>query len=129
MKAVGLHTHSYKSDGSKSPTELVDMALNIGLAAMALTDHDTVDGVEEAVTHAADLIAAGVADVPEIIPGVELSTDKWGKDIHVVGLYIDIHNTAPKKALDDFVIKREKETQKCATGCMSLPVLIFLMKS
>ncbi len=114
MRAVDLHTHSYKSDGSKSPTELVDMALQIGLAAMALTDHDTIDGVEEAVTHAADLRAAGVPNVPEIIPGVELSTDKWGEDIHVVGLYIDIHNAPLQKALDDFVIKREKRNaQMC----------------
>ncbi|MCD8130439.1 MAG: PHP domain-containing protein [Lachnospiraceae bacterium] len=111
MRAVDLHTHSYKSDGSKSPSELVDMAAEIGLSAMALTDHDTTDGVEEAVTHAADLRAAGIENVPEIIPGVELSTDKWGCDIHVVGLYIDIHNAALQKSLTDFVFKREKRNE------------------
>ncbi|MCD8325415.1 MAG: PHP domain-containing protein [Lachnospiraceae bacterium] len=111
MRAVDLHTHSYKSDGSKSPSELVDMATNIGLAAMALTDHDTTDGVEEAVAHVAALRAEGIPNVPEIIPGVELSTDRWGVDIHVVGLYIDIHNAPLQKALTDFVVRREKRNE------------------
>ncbi len=111
MKAVDLHTHSCKSDGSKSPSELVDMAREIGLAAMALTDHDTTDGVEEAVTHAANLRSAGLDNVPEIIPGVELSTDKWGCDIHVVGLYIDVYNMPLQKSLTDFVLKREKRNE------------------
>ena len=55
MRAVDLHTHSNKSDGSFSPTELVDYAIEKGLCAVALTDHDTIDGLSEAVTHAEEL--------------------------------------------------------------------------
>ena len=54
MNRVDLHVHSNKSDGSCSPAELVDYALEKGLRAFALTDHDTVDGLEEALSYAAD---------------------------------------------------------------------------
>lgn len=84
MKSVDLHTHSNKSDGSLSPSELVDLALEKGLAAFALTDHDTTDGLDEAIAYAKDKPI-------EVIPGIELSSEYHGKDIHIVGLYIDHH--------------------------------------
>lgn len=84
MKSVDLHTHSNKSDGSLSPSALVDLALEKGLAAFALTDHDTTDGLDEAIAYAKDKPI-------EVIPGIELSSEYHGKDIHIVGLYIDHH--------------------------------------
>ena len=68
IKPVDLHVHSNKSDGSKTPSELVYMAIENGLSAFALTDHDTVDGIDEAVACADTLRASGVPDVPEVIP-------------------------------------------------------------
>ena len=67
MSIIDLHVHSLYSDGTNSPKELVDMAVSIGLKAMALTDHDTIDGVPYAVK------AAENYDIT-IIPGVEIST-------------------------------------------------------
>lgn len=84
MKSVDLHTHSNKSDGSLSPSALVDLALEKGVAAFALTDHDTTDGLDEAIAYAKDKPI-------EVIPGIELSSEYHGKDIHIVGLYIDHH--------------------------------------
>lgn len=84
MKSVDLHTHSNKSDGSLSPSALVDLALEKGLEAFALTDHDTTDGLDEAIAYAKDKPI-------EVIPGIELSSEYHGKDIHIVGLYIDHH--------------------------------------
>lgn len=52
MEIVDLHVHSSRSDGTLSPSELVDYAMEKGLAAFALTDHDTVDGLEEALQYA-----------------------------------------------------------------------------
>ena len=52
MKAVDLHTHSTKSDGSFTPTELVEYAVKKGLAAIALSDHDTTEGIDEALAAA-----------------------------------------------------------------------------
>lgn len=79
MNTVDLHVHSNKSDGSFTPSELVDMAIAKGLTAFALTDHDTTAGVKEAVAYGQE---KGI----EVIPGIEFSTEYYGKDIHIVGL-------------------------------------------
>lgn len=81
-KIIDLHTHSTASDGTFTPARLVQLAAENGLAALALTDHDSVDGICEA-------LAAGETYGVEVVPGVELSTDYQGCEIHVVGLYID----------------------------------------
>ena len=85
-KTIDLHVHSTASDGTFTPTELVAEAKRCGLSAFALTDHDTVDGISEA-------LAAGKASGLEVIPGVELSTEYNETEIHVVGLFIDPANT------------------------------------
>ena len=65
MEIVDLHVHSSRSDGTLSPSELVDYAMEKGLAAFALTDHDTVDGLEEALQYARALShSKGRADAP-----------------------------------------------------------------
>ena len=90
MHPIDLHTHSTRSDGTLTPAELIRYAAQKGLAAIALTDHDTIDGIEEAVQAARSLSSQDPdALVPEVIPGVELSTEYRGKDIHIVGLFID----------------------------------------
>ena len=101
MKSVDLHVHSTYSDGTLTPAELVTHAKQMGLSAMALTDHDTIEGVEEAV-------AAGKEQDLEIVPGVELSTFFDEKEIHIVGLYIDYMDTVFKKELENLQAVREK---------------------
>ena len=83
MKGIDLHVHSLCSDGTYTPSELVKYALEKQLKAFALTDHDTVDGVQEAFDAA---MGTGLT----VVPGVELSTEYEGKDIHILGLYIQI---------------------------------------
>jgi predicted metal-dependent phosphoesterase TrpH len=85
MKLIDLHVHSTASDGSYSPAEVVRQAKAGGLTAMALTDHDTVDGLPEAV-------AAGETLGLEVIPGVEISAQFPGGTMHILGLYVDYHN-------------------------------------
>lgn len=105
MNAVDLHTHSNKSDGSFSPAELVDYAIAKGLSAVALTDHDTVDGLAEATQHAAALLATGQPSI-EVVPGIEFST-KYGKqDVHIVGLYIAYDSPVFTARLQEFVDSR-----------------------
>ena len=79
MRIVDLHVHSKASDGTLSPTELVKAAAKCGLAAFALTDHDTVYGVDEAINAAANLNL-------KVIPGIEISTSYKDKEIHIVDL-------------------------------------------
>lgn len=78
-----LHTHTNASDGTGEPAGNVRLAKAAGLAAVAVTDHDTVAGVEEAVAEGAKL---GIT----VVPGVEVSTVAEGRDIHILGYYPDL---------------------------------------
>lgn len=79
---VDLHSHTTASDGTYTPTESLIRAKEKGLRALAITDHDTVAGVKEA-------LQAGDQWGVEIVPGIEVSTVDQGEDIHVLGYYID----------------------------------------
>lgn len=80
-----LHSHSHFSDGSLSPTELVKQAVEAGISHLALTDHDTVSGLQEA-QHAADKTEL------TLVNGVELSCTWQHQLLHVVGLNVDPTN-------------------------------------
>ena len=109
MRAVDLHTHSTASDGSVTPTDLVAMAAKADLAAIACTDHDTVAGIDEA------LAAAKSFPGLEVIPGIELSSEYEGKDIHIVGLYIQHQNPSFAGQLTAFQNSRILRNRKmCA---------------
>lgn len=113
MKAVDLHTHSNKSDGSYSPAALVDYAVSKGLRAVALTDHDTTDGLAEAVARAEELRLSGKPSV-EIVPGIEFSTKLDDQDVHIVGLYISYDAPAFGAKLKEFVDSRtERNIKMC----------------
>ena len=81
MAFIDLHTHTTASDGTASPAELVAMAASQGLAAVAVTDHDTLAGLPEAR-------AAGAEHGVEVIAGVELSVADERGSIHLVGLFL-----------------------------------------
>jgi len=85
ISPIDLHSHSKASDGALSPSALVERAKARGVATLALTDHDTVGGVEQAAEAASKI---GVT----LIPGCEISTTWLNRQIHVVGLYLDIRN-------------------------------------
>ena len=78
---IDLHTHSYYSDGTASPAEVVELAAQAGLTAVALSDHNTVAGLPE-------FLAAAEAQGIEGVPAVEMSTDYGDTELHIVGLYI-----------------------------------------
>ena len=106
-RIIDLHVHSTESDGTLTPEDLVAEAKKVGLAAFALTDHDTCQGVCKAMPLAA---SAGI----ELIPGIELSTDYHGKEVHIVGLYIDIEN--------EQLLKKTAEYRKCRSERNALMV-------
>jgi 3',5'-nucleoside bisphosphate phosphatase len=78
--AVDLHTHSTFSDGSDTPAQVVEAAISAGLQAVALTDHDGIDGLHEAADAATGRI--------DLIPGVELSVRWEGKAMHLLGYWV-----------------------------------------
>lgn len=81
-KSADCHTHTLHSDGTSAPAEVVRLAHEARLAAVAITDHDTVEGVSAAV-------AAGGAAGVRVVPGVELAAECDGAETHIVGLFID----------------------------------------
>ncbi|KGE16702.1 PHP domain-containing protein [Paenibacillus wynnii] len=85
VNRADLHTHTQASDGMQPPAENVRLARVKGLAAVAITDHDTVAGISEA-------LEAGIQYGITVVPGVEISTRAGGKDIHVLGYYVDSGN-------------------------------------
>ncbi len=111
---IDLHVHSTRSDGTFTPTQLVDYAMKKGLAAFALTDHDSVGGLDEAISYAEALRQTN-PDVPEVIPGIEFSTEYQGKDIHMLGLYIDYNCDTFKTHIDNFVSSRALRNEKMCT--------------
>lgn len=121
MNIIDLHVHSTKSDGTLTPTELVEYAIKKNLVAFALTDHDTTEGIDEALAVAAnhnEAIKNGSKQgLPlEVIPGIEFSTEYMGKDIHILGLYIDYNSPAFKEKIQEFVDSRILRNQKmCAS--------------
>jgi len=100
MTLIDLHTHSRASDGTLTPTELVALAGEKGLAAVALTDHDTLAGLAEAGL-------AGRASGVEVVPGVELSVADGDCSIHILGLFLADHPGGPlAEALTELRAKR-----------------------
>ena len=82
MAGIDLHTHTNRSDGTFTPSELVRRAAELGLEVLGLTDHDTTDGLPEAVVAGRE---AGI----EVVPGVELSAEIDGSSVHVLGYWMD----------------------------------------
>lgn len=110
MQYIDLHVHSNCSDGTCTPEELVDLAADNRLVAFALTDHDTVDGVERAVAAAKDKKI-------EIIPGIELSCEyqvspEKKKEIHILGYNIDYKQKDLLNALQEVAEERDNRNRK-----------------
>jgi predicted metal-dependent phosphoesterase TrpH len=101
-----LHIHSTASDGRYSPAEIVKMAAAAGVTVMALTDHDTVAGLVPA------LDAAGEFPSLRLIPGVEISTDTPGGEVHMLGYFIDYTDPQFKSSLERMRNSRAIRTEK-----------------
>ena len=85
MKFADLHLHTFFSDGTFTPEELVERAAKLGFSAIALTDHDTVEGCERAAA------ACASANI-EFIPGTELTAEHADTEVHILAYFVDTHN-------------------------------------
>lgn len=103
---IDLHVHTTASDGTLSGSEVVALAAQSGLSAIAITDHDTVSGYEEAAQTGKTL---GV----EVISGIEIST-KYGGAVHILGYYIDPNSDKLRPVLDWVVHDRDARNRKMA---------------
>jgi predicted metal-dependent phosphoesterase TrpH len=105
VNRIDLHVHSTASDGKFSPQVIVEKAAALGLKYMALSDHDTVDGVVPA------LQAARVFPQLKVIPAMEISTDTSEGEVHVLGYFIDYTSAELAEALDRFRNSRLRRAQ------------------
>lgn len=104
-KFADLHIHTLFSDGQYSPSDVVKIAKEVGFAAIAITDHDTLDGVEEAVEMGEKL---GI----EVIPGIEISTISNGQEVHILGYYCDLDNYHLQKKIKEMQLDRKNRIKK-----------------
>lgn len=114
MMRVDLHAHTTASDGQLTPVALVKLAVEIGLEAIAITDHDTTDGVATAQAAA----PAGF----RVIPGVELSAEDANGDVHMLGYYLDTEHEVFQRRLEEFRIRRYHRAQAMVDKLATLGV-------
>ena len=120
-----MHVHSNKSDGTCTPTQVIEAAISAGLSAVALTDHDTADGILEAYDAAQQLRK----DIDfEFIPGIELSVSYENKELHIVGLYLDTSGDAFEQALHVLRENREQRNYKMIERMQNAGVDITMEK-
>ncbi len=113
--SADLHVHTTASDGTDGPEEVVLRAKELGLKAIAVTDHDTVEGVEPA-------LAAGYLNDLEIVAGVELGAEYLGKELHLLGYFINIDNNSLKNKLRLLMSERKKRILKMTQQVQNLGI-------
>ncbi|MDH7481978.1 MAG: PHP domain-containing protein [Armatimonadota bacterium] len=89
-----LHVHTTASDGTLTPEQVVREAARIGLAAVGITDHDSVDGIKEAV-------GTGKTVGIKVVPGIEINTDVGNEEVHILGYFIDDESVALRRHLEN----------------------------
>jgi predicted metal-dependent phosphoesterase TrpH len=113
---IDLHLHSTASDGRFSPQELVSMAASAGLEAIAITDHDSVEGVAPA------LLAAQEFRSLKVIPGVEVSTDVPHGEVHILGYFIDYGDPELISTLEGLRSSRRLRAQRMLAKLANLGI-------
>ena len=101
-----LHTHTTFSDGTHTPAELVARAMKAGLKAIAVTDHDTTNGIEPTRAAAGDRI--------EVIAGVEVTTEFRGRELHLLGYFIQLDDNSLNHALEQLQLARRERLLEMA---------------
>ncbi len=114
-----LHTHSKASDGTLSPRELAEYAKSSGLVSAALTDHDTVDGIDE-------FMEEGKRIGLETIPGIELASAYKNTELHIVGLFIDHKSRALTESMEYIVGERNERNAKMIKALKAIGLDISL---
>lgn len=116
---IDLHCHSIFSDGTDTPEALAEMADEIGLTALALTDHDTLDGLPQ-------FLAAQSKVRARLIPGLELSCRFLGMELHILGLFINPWDPALLSHIEEMRQRREERNDRMIERLRSLAIPITL---
>src|SRR5476651_2034126 len=115
MKFADLHLHTFFSDGTFTPEELVERAGKIGFAAIALTDHDTVEGCDRAA-------AACAAANMEFITGTELTAEHEDTEVHILAYFVDTQNQTLLKRIAEFQTVRQSRIHEMVAALNELGI-------
>lgn len=102
-----LHVHTSASDGALSPTELIDLAIASGIQGIAITDHDTLEGLEPALLYK-NKKALNI----NVVPGIELNTEAGEQEVHILGYFIDYYNSRLIGRLEQIKTARYERAEK-----------------
>jgi len=119
--AVDLHIHSIFSDGTLSPQQIVQVALDKQLTAIAISDHDSISGVVPAQQTAADTEV-------QVLPAVEISTTVDGRDVHILGYFIDLQHAGLREKLQVMRDARHQRARQIADKLEKLGISIDFEK-
>lgn len=108
-----LHTHTNASDGLLDPARLIEYASRKGMQAVAVTDHDTTDGIDEA-------IAAGIIYNVEVIPGIELNSQMGNHEIHILGYFINRYSSGLQNELSKIRESRKNRTVRMVENLVEI---------
>ncbi len=117
MGSVDLHLHTTASDGVLSPAEIVRYAKSKGLQAIAITDHDTIEGCEEALSE-------GSRVGFEVIPGIEISAEYSPGSMHILGFFLDIHHPLLNERLEYLQKARAERNPKMVAKLNQLGIKV-----
>jgi 3',5'-nucleoside bisphosphate phosphatase len=112
-----LHVHTSASDGTLTPPDLIIKAQSIGLDVIAITDHDTVDGIHSALSTAQSFQL-------QVIPGVEISTDIKDNEVHILGFFVDYTDVEFGKKLVRLRLSRQERAEKMVAKLAKLGMTI-----
>ncbi|MCK4322956.1 MAG: PHP domain-containing protein [Armatimonadetes bacterium] len=119
--AIDLHIHSTFSDGTLTPQQIVQVALDKQLTAVAISDHDTVSGVVPAQQAAAETEL-------QVLPAVEISTTVDGRDVHILGYFIDLQHAGLREKLQAIRDARQQRARQIADKLEKLGIVIDFEK-
>ena len=114
---IDLHIHTHFSDGLLSPTEIIELAADRHLKAIALTDHDEVQGIDEA-------IQVGKEHGIEVVPAIEIGTSYHGKDLHILGYYINHHDPILLEHIREWRQWREERAKRIVSRLNEIGIKI-----
>lgn len=110
-----LHVHTTASDGKLTPEEVIRLAVELGLEGLAITDHDTVNGIAPALQY----ISQRNLDL-ELIPGIEFNTEAGPNDIHILGYFLDYTNSSLLLKLQELKRSRDERAVKIVARLKAL---------
>lgn len=117
MPTADLHTHTLYSDGTETPQQLIALAIAAGLSALAITDHDTMEGYEVAAR-------SGPTQGLELIPGLEMSASFEGREVHMLGFFLNPADAALQQFLSSQRQRRIERIHEMVARLQALGVSV-----